>query len=56
MPSRDKILSIYQAGPDALVVWVEHLLATHAGQTEHLLATQARRTAQLLANQALLEQ
>jgi transposase len=56
MPSRDKILSIYQAGPDALVVWVEHLLATHAGQTEHLPATQAGQTAHLLANQALLEQ
>jgi transposase len=45
MPSRDEILSIYQAGPDALVVWVEQLLAAHAGQL-----------AQLLANQAQLEQ
>jgi transposase len=56
MPSRDEILSIYQAGPDALVVWVEHLLAAHAGQTEHLLATHATQAAQLLANQAALEQ
>jgi transposase len=45
MPSRDEILSIYQAGPDALVTWIEQLLATHAGQL-----------AQLLANQAVLEQ
>jgi transposase len=45
MPSRDEILSVYQAGPDALVAWVEQLLAAHAGQLE-----------QLLANQAMLEQ
>ena|SRR5260221_432179 len=56
MSSRDEILSIYQAGPDALVVWVEHLLAALAGQTEHLLATHAARAARLLANQAALEQ
>lgn len=56
MPSRDEILSIYQAGPDALVAWVEHLLAVQAGQTEQLLAAQAQQTAQLLVNQALLEQ
>ena len=56
MPSRDEILSIYQAGPDALVVWVEHWLAAQAGQTEQLLAAHAKQTAQLVANQALLEQ
>jgi hypothetical protein len=41
----DQILSIYQAGPDELVTWIQQLLATHAGQL-----------AQLLANQAMLEQ
>jgi hypothetical protein len=56
MPSRDEILSIYQSGPDALVVWVEHLLAAQAGQTEQLLAAHSQQTAQLVANQALLEQ
>jgi len=45
MTSRDDILAVYRAGPDALVTWIEQLLATHAGQL-----------AQLLANQALLEQ
>ena len=45
MPSRDEILSMYQAGPDALVAWVEQLLAVQAAQM-----------AQLLANQAKLEQ
>ncbi len=42
MPSRAEILSIYHAGPEALVVWVEQLLVTQAGQTEQLLANQAR--------------
>jgi hypothetical protein len=56
MASRAEILSIYQAGPDVLVAWVEHLLAAHAGQIEQLLASQARQTTQLLANQAMLEQ
>ena len=32
MPSRDDILSVFKAGPDALVAWVEHLLADHAQQ------------------------
>lgn len=45
MASRDEILSVYQAGPDALVAWVEQLLAAHADQL-----------AQLLANQTQLEQ
>jgi transposase len=41
MPSRDEILSVYQAGPDALVAWVEQLLAAQAGQVEQLLVKQA---------------
>jgi transposase len=41
MPSRDEILSVYEAGPDALVAWVEQLLATHAEQLAQLLANQA---------------
>ena len=45
MPSRDEILSIYHAGPDALVAWVEQLLTVQADQM-----------AQLRANQAKLEQ
>lgn len=30
MLSRDEILAVYEAGPDALVAWVEQLLATQA--------------------------
>jgi transposase len=41
MPSRDEILSVYQAGPDALVAWVEQLLAAQVGQLEQLRAKQA---------------
>lgn len=42
MVSRDEILSVYQAGPDALLVWVEQLLAAHADQLAQLLANQTR--------------
>ena len=56
MDLRDEILSIYQAGPDTLVAWVEQLLAAHAGQIEQLLAAQTRQSAQLLANQGTLAQ
>ena len=48
MPSRDEILSIYQAGPDAVVAWVGQLLASQADLRAQLLANQA--------NQAKLEQ
>ena len=47
MPSRDEILSVYRAGPDAMVAWVEQLLATHADQLAQWLADQAELSRQL---------
>ena len=55
MPSRDEILSIYQAGPDALVAWVEQLLAVQAGQMAHLLANQAKLEQQVQVLTARLQ-
>jgi transposase len=49
MPSRDEILSVYQAGPDAMVAWVEQLLATHAGQLAQLLEAQTESGQQVQA-------
>ena len=34
-------MSVYQAGPDALVAWVEHLLADHAQQLGALSTQQS---------------
>ena len=44
MPSRDEILAVYEAGPDALVAWVEQLLATQVllEQQVHSLTKQVR--------------
>ncbi len=36
MPSRDEILTIYKAGPDAMVAWVEQLVSTHQQQVANL--------------------
>src|SRR3990172_3962414 len=55
MPSRDDILAVYQAGPDALVAWVKQLLATHADQLEHLVGLHQRQLANLTARIAQLE-
>jgi transposase len=56
MLSRDEILAVYQAGPDALVAWVEQLLAAHQRQVdaltshvEQLVAAQQLRLADLTA-------
>src|SRR3989337_2892299 len=54
MPSRDEILSVYQAGPDALVAWVEQLLAAQVGQLEQLRAKQALLEQQVQALTARL--
>lgn len=54
MPSRDEILAVYQAGPDALVAWVEQLLAAHAGQVEQLRVKQALLEQQVQALTARL--
>lgn len=40
--SREEFLSVYQAGPDAMVAWVEELLATHAEQLARVLETPPR--------------
>ena len=44
MPSLDEILAVYEAGPDALVAWVEQLLATQVllEQQVHSLTKQVR--------------
>ena len=36
MPSRDEIVAVYQAGPDALVAWVEQLMDAHQRQVVEL--------------------
>jgi transposase len=36
MPSQDEILAVYQAGPDAVVAWVEQLVASHQQQVSEL--------------------
>jgi transposase len=38
MPSRDEILAVYQAGPEALVAWVEQLVGAHQQQVAELTA------------------
>ena len=38
MPSRDDILAVYQAGPEALVAWVEQLVGAHQRQVANLTA------------------
>ena len=35
-PSRDDILAVYEAGPDALVAWVEQLMDAHQRQMGEL--------------------
>jgi transposase len=54
MPSRDDILSVYQAGPDALVAWVEHLLREHAQQIGALTTQVTDLTTRLAALEARL--
>ncbi len=54
MPSRDDILAVYQAGPDALVVWVEQLLADQAQQIGALTTQVADLTTRLAALEARL--
>lgn len=56
MPSRNEILSVYQAGPDALVVWVEQLLAEHERQIGTLTTQLADLTTHLTALEARLNQ
>ena len=38
MPPRDEILAVYEAGPDALVVWVEQVTDAHQRQVAELAA------------------
>jgi transposase len=38
MPSRDEILAVYEAGPDALVGWVEQLVGIHQREVANLTA------------------
>jgi len=38
MPSRDEILAVYEAGPDALVAWVEQVTDAHQRQVAELVA------------------
>jgi transposase len=38
MPSRDEILAVYEAGPDALVAWVEQVTDAHQQQVAELVA------------------
>jgi transposase len=38
MPSRDEILTVYEAGPDALVAWVEQVTEAHQRQVAELVA------------------
>jgi transposase len=44
MPSRDEILSIYQAGPEALVAWVEQLSAERSALEQQVQVLTARLT------------
>jgi transposase len=44
MPSRDEILSMYQAGPDAMVAWVEQQLADRATLEQQVQVLRARLT------------
>ena len=55
MLSRDEILAVYQAGPDAVVALVEQLLATHAGQMEQLINASQLQVANLTARIEQLE-
>ena len=56
MPSRDAILAVYRAGPDALVAWVEQLLADQAQQIGALTTQVADLTTRLVALEARLNQ
>lgn len=47
MPSRDEILAVYQAGPEALVAWVEQLVGAHQLQVANLTARIAQLEARL---------
>lgn len=47
MPSRDEILAVYEAGPDALVAWVEQLISAHQAQVADLTARLAHVEARL---------
>ena len=55
MPSRDEILVVYQAGPDAVVALVEQRLASHARQLEQLSNARQLEVAKLTARIEQLE-
>src|ERR1700693_3354724 len=42
MPSRDEILAVYQAGPEAMVAWVQQLFDTHDRQLANVVARVAQ--------------
>jgi transposase len=48
MPSRDEILDLYQAGPEALVAWVEQLVSAHQQQVANLTACIEQLKARLI--------
>jgi len=62
MPSRDEILAVYEAGPDALVAWVEQATDAHhrqvaelAAQMEQLVGAHQRQLANLTVRIEQLE-
>jgi transposase len=55
MPSRDEILAVYEAGPEAMVAWIQQLLGTYQRQTVELLAAHERQLADVTARVAQLE-
>jgi transposase len=55
MPSRDEILTVYQAGPEAMVAWVQQLFDTYQRQTVELLAAHELQLADVTARVAQLE-
>src|SRR3989304_2723199 len=62
MPARDEILAVYEAGPDALVAWVEQVTNAHqrqgaelVAQIEHLVDAHQRELARLTARLEQLE-
>jgi transposase len=55
MLSRVDILAAYQAGPEAVIALVEHLLAVQAGQIEQLVSGHERQVGDLTARVAQLE-
>src|SRR5689334_14995397 len=52
---REEILTVYEAGPDAVVALVEQLLAQHAEQMARLVAAHQTQVAELTARIERLE-